>query len=325
MQNEPTTFNNGVMTFPANFNYQGSGDGSIIITDNAPGNFNVTSSAVTVDPTIELIEQTAGLNNGTLQSGTNDQAVLGFTIDVLGNTQMQEIVFTTDIDLSNVVNNLRIVESTNNTYEGTATDGVIASSPTIDNGANTITFTGLTEDLTSETKNYFLILDVDASVNEFDNSDLTIALDMANIVFNNSANTVANNIFKIYSFNDIIDPLVDQVIASPTVLSGIDLGTDALAIEITFNEEMDPSVIPAISFPTTGENPGSSLIGPNGNSAWSPDNTVYTFYFDLVDQDVLIENIDVLITNAKDKSGNSLADYLENNLFTIDTENPKQI
>ena len=323
MQNEPTTFNNGVMTFPANFNYQGSGDGSIIITDNAPGNFNVTSSAVTVDPTIELIEQTAGLNNGTLQSGTNDQAVLGFSIDVLGNTQMQEIVFTTDIDLSNVVNNLRMVESTNNTYEGIATDGVIASSPTIDNGANTITFTGLTEDLTSETKNYFLILDVDASVNEFDNSDLTIALDMANIVFNNSANTVANNIFKIYSFNDIIDPLVDQVIASPTVLSGIDLGADALAIEITFNEEMDPSVIPAISFPTTGENPGSSLIGPNGNSAWSPDNTVYTFYFDLVDQDVLIENIDVLITNAKDKSGNSLADHLENNLFTIDTENPK--
>jgi|GEM_PF-5830915 hypothetical protein len=313
------TFTNGVYQFPANFNYKGSGNGTLTLTDGS-NLFNVSSIPITVNPTVSLAELTAGLNSGTLQSGTTDQAVLGFTVDALGSTQIQSIEFTSNIDLTNIVDNLRLVSSVDNTYNGTATDAVIASTPAIDNGANTITFSALTENLSTEAKNYFLILDVDNAVNEFDTPDLTIGLDIANINFNNAVNKNASNFSKTYGFEDITKPQVSLITATPTVLSGKDLGTDALEIQVTFNEKMDRSIIPNVSFPV--ENPTNSITGPNGNSFWSADSTIYTFYFDLTDQDEVVENIDVLISNAFDKSGNALDNFTQANLFTIDTENP---
>jgi hypothetical protein len=320
MQNLPTTFTNGEMQFPANFNYQGSGDGTLTITDDTDSFFG-TSNAVSVNPTIELTELTAGLNGGMLQSGTTEQAVLGFSVEALGSTQLQEIEFTTNIDLTNVIENIQLAGSADNTFDGTGTDAVIASSPIVDNGNNTITFTGLTQNFSSETKYYFLIVDVDESVNEFDNADLTIGLNITDLNFSNTVNKLANNFAQTYSFEDITKPLVTQVVASPTLLSGKDLGNDALEIEITFNEEMNPSSIPTVSFPV--EDPTNSLSAPNGNSTWSAGNTVYTLFYDLTDQDELVENIDVLIENAADKSGNILNDFTENDLFSIDTENPE--
>ncbi|ADR22174.1 hypothetical protein MATR_01870 [Marivirga tractuosa] len=320
------SFTNGEFEFPANFNYQGSGDGTLTVTDGS-SLFDVSSTQVTVNPTLGLAELTNGLNSGTLQSGATDQALLGLAIDALGTTQMQAIEFSTNLDLSNKVNNIRLAASADNTYDGTITDAVIASSPTIDNGANTITFTGLTENLSSETKNYFLIVDVDNTVNEFDTPDLTVGLDIAHITFTNSANINASNFSKTYAFEDITKPEVSQVTASPTVLSGAHLGTDALEIQVTFNEEMDNSILfnPEISFPNEHPITGGSLAGPNGTGGWSAGNTVYTFFFDLSDQDELVENIDVLISNAADISGNQLDDATILDLFTIDTENPKTV
>ncbi|WP_340152816.1 T9SS type A sorting domain-containing protein [uncultured Marivirga sp.] len=320
MQNLPSTFNNGEMQFPVNFNYQGSGDGTLTITDDTDSFFE-TSNAVSVNPTIELAELTAGLNGGTLQSGTSEQAILGFSVEALGNTQLQEIEFTTNIDLTNVIGNIQITGSANNTFDGTGTDAVIASSPIVDNGNNTVTFTGLTQNFSSETKYFFLIVDVDESVNEFDNADLTVKLNITDLNFGNTVNKLAGDFAQTYSFEDITKPLANQVAATPTLLSGKDLGNDALEIEITFNEEMDPSAIPTVSFPV--EDPTNSLSAPNGNSAWSAGNTVYTLFYDLTDQDELVENIDVLIKDAADKSGNILTDFTENDLFTIDTENPE--
>lgn len=320
MQNLPTTFTNGEMQFPANFNYQGSGDGTLTITDNTDSFFG-NSNTVSVNPTVGLTELTTGLNSGTLQSGTTEQAVLGFSVQVLGSTQLQEIEFTTNIDLTNVIENIQIAGSADNTFDGTGTDGIIASSPVVDNGNNTITFTGLTQNFSNETKYFFLIVDVDESVNEFDNADLTVGLNITDLNFSNTVNKLANDFAQTYSFEDITKPLVNQVIATPTLLSGKDLGNDALEIQITFNEEMDPSSIPLVSFPV--EDPTNSLSAPNGNSTWSAGNTVYTLFYDLTDQDELVENIDVLIENAADKSGNILNDFTENDLFSIDTENPE--
>ncbi|WMN12196.1 T9SS type A sorting domain-containing protein [Marivirga salinae] len=324
MNNLPATpsFTNGEFEFPANFNYQGSGDGTLTITDGS-NLFDVSSISVTVNPTIDLTELTAGLNNGTLESSTTDQAVLGFAIDVLGSTQFNSIEFSTNIDLTNKVSNIQLVGSNDNTYDGT--DGVIASSPTVDNVANTISFTGLSESLTSGTYNYFLVLDVENSVNEFDTPDLTLGLDISDIGLSNSPNKNAANFSQTYGFKDVTKPEVSQITATPVVLSDSDDGTDALEIKVTFNEIMDNSIIPIISFPNPAENPTNSLTGPNGNSGWSLDNTFYTFYFDLTDANELIENIDVLIKNAEDKSGNVLSDYTETDLFTIDTENPTAI
>ncbi|MGM0579343.1 MAG: fibronectin type III domain-containing protein, partial [Bacteroidota bacterium] len=322
MNNLPTTFNNSELEFPTTFNYQGSGDGTLTISDDNDG-FNASSETVTVNPTVDLGELTNGLNTGTLQSATTDQAVLGFALEALGSTQVQAIEFSTNIDLTNRVKNIRLVASADSTYDGTATDAVIASSPAVDNGANTITFSGLTENLSTEAKEYFLVLDVDSTVNEFDTPDLTIGLDIANITFNNSANKNASNFSKTYDFEDITKPGVNQITATPTVLSGKDLGADALEIQVTFNEKMDVSVIPNIEFPV--ENPTNSLTGPNGNSTWSADSTVYTFYFDLTDKDELVEDVDVFIKDAADKSGNILDDHTDVDLFTIDTENPQTI
>lgn len=321
MQNLPTTFTNAELQFPTTFNYQGSGDGTLTITDD-DNSFNASSTAVTVNPTVDLTELTNGLNSGTLQSGTIDQAVLGFEIEALGSTQLTSIEFTTDADISGLVDNLRLVASIDNTYDGTGTDLPIASTPTIV-GGNSITFSSLTENFSSEAKNYFLVLNVDENVN-VDTPALTFELNIEDIVFTNSANKNASAFSKPYDFEDVTKPEIDQITATPTVLSGADLGTDALEIQVTFNEEMDPDILftPNISFPVEDPTNNGTLTGPNLNSGWSAGNTIYTFYFDLADNDELIEDIDVSISNARDKYGNALDPYTEQDLFTIDTENP---
>ncbi|HET8858789.1 fibronectin type III domain-containing protein [Marivirga sp.] len=315
----PPSFTNGEFEFPATFNYQGSGDGTLTITDGA-NLFNLSSTSVTVNPTVGLTELTAGLNAGTLQSSSTDQAVLGFEIAALGTSQVNEIVFTTDEDITGLVDNLRLVASPDNIYDGD--ESSITSTLNI-TGGTTITFSGLTEDFSSDSKNYFLILDVDDNVN-IDLAPVTFQLDISDIVFTNSANKNASSFSRQYDFEDVTKPEIDQITAIPTLLSGADVGNDALEIKVTFNEKMDDAIIPDIDFPTVGEDPlfTNSLSGPNGNSGWSADSTFYSFYFDLADQDELMENIDISISNAFDKYGNSLDAVNEADLFSIDTENP---
>lgn len=317
MQNVPTAFVNGELTFANNFNYQGSGVGTIAIEDDV-NLFTSSSNAVTVKPSITLSELTSGLNSGTLQSGTTDQAVLGFSLTALGTAELNELTLDVDQDLTALVDNVRFFSSNDNSFDGTDTD--LAATLVIDNVLKTISISSLTESITSTSKYYFLVVDVDESVNEFDNSNLEFSLSSSDIVFDETANLSASSFSKSYSFKDIIQPEVVNITNSPTLLSGADVGTDVLQIVVEFNEEMDDGTAPIITFPV--EDPATSLSGLTASSGWSADKLSYTAYYDFSNQGVDIQNIDVKVAAALDLSGNLQVNHTETDLFSIDTQNP---
>ncbi|MBK6267126.1 fibronectin type III domain-containing protein [Marivirga sp. S37H4] len=320
MSNAPTTgFTNGVHTFPVNFNYQGSGNGTITITSGA---ISGSSNTVTVVPTATFAELTTGLNAGTLQSGTTNQAVLGFSIAVLGSSSVDQLVVGIDEPLTSKISNVRLVRSVNNQYDGIASETLITSTITVDNGGGTITISDISEAFSSETKNYFLIADVDNAVNEFTTNPLTFSLGQTGISFTSTVNKGTLNASKTYDFEDIIKPSITTISATPDIISDSEVGSMAIAFTLNFNEEMDPATNPAITFPTIGEVPGSSLVYDAGNSGWSSGNTVFTAVYSLVDNGIDMEDIDVRVSGAVDKSGNVQNIYDESDVFSIDTENP---
>jgi hypothetical protein len=141
----------------------------------------------------------------------------------------------------------------------------------------------------------------------------------ADVDFNETVNTNAFSFNKVYSFEDITSPTVNNINPEFAVISDSEIAS-TFSLTITYNEEMDAASTPTITFPT--ENPGTSLSFQAGSSSWSSGNTVYTAVFNLTDQNLDLENIDVRITGANDKSSNVQTVYNEANVFSIDTRNP---
>ncbi|MBX7106483.1 MAG: hypothetical protein K1X57_20580, partial [Gemmataceae bacterium] len=95
------------------------------------------------------------------------------------------------------------------------------------------------------------------------------------------------------------------------------VGFSSFEILATFNEPMNPSVLPTISFPV--ENPGISL--PFISAGWKNANT-YRFVYDLFDINLEQPNIDVRVSGGADLAGNSHVATDATDLFTIDTKAP---
>jgi len=317
MNNAPTSgFSAGEFTFPSNFSYQGSGDGTLTLT---AGAVSGSSSAVNVTPTINFAELTIGLNAGTLQSGTNDQAVIGVSIQAVGDATLNELIFHIDATIAAKLTNVRIYESANAQFDGVGSETLLSPTINIDNPGGTITVTGLASAFTSETKNFLIVVDVATTVNAFDTPDLTFSIDNADIDFNETVNINSFSFNKLYSFEDITSPTVSNINPEFAVISDSEIAS-TFSLTVTYNEEMDAASTPTITFPT--ENPGASLSFQAGSSSWSSGNMVYTAVFNITDQNLDLENIDVRITGARDKSNNVQTVYNEADVFSIDTRNP---
>lgn len=160
----------------------------------------------------------------------------------------------------------------------------------------------------------------------YDLADLDAELMNIDVV-TSSAKDLAGNTQFLNSFVDIYNidtkqPLVSAINTTDDLITDGNLGTGTWAVSFTFDEDMDTSIEPIVSFP--GENPATTLLLNGGASAW--DNpTTYTAVFNVLDAGVELENIDVAIDGAQDALGNPQFSSSEQNSFDIDTRNPQVI
>jgi len=120
---------------------------------------------------------------------------------------------------------------------------------------------------------------------------------------------------------DTTDPTVTSLAESPTVIAKSTAGDKKFTLTIDFNEDMDTNVSPIIGFPVEDPTSTITLNTEPGGSCWS-DSDTYVAYYDVTDANEEIAGIDVRVTGAKDIAGNTMEQYDEANVFSIDTVCP---
>ncbi len=116
---------------------------------------------------------------------------------------------------------------------------------------------------------------------------------------------------------DTDNPTVSSVVPNLTTIEDANAGTDTFTLTVTFSEAMDQSVIPTIAFPTTGEDPATTIQSPSG--AWT-NATTYVVTYDVTDANEAINDIDVRVSGAQDLAGNAIATSDVVDVFSIDMD-----
>ncbi len=114
-------------------------------------------------------------------------------------------------------------------------------------------------------------------------------------------------------------PTVAAVSLNDLVLSDADVGADQLTVAIEYSEAMtvDGSADPVLAF-----NPAVASSLTLSSGVWSADMLTFTASYDVADASVMIDNIDIDISGARDAAGDLQAAFTELDAFDIDTANP---
>ncbi len=122
---------------------------------------------------------------------------------------------------------------------------------------------------------------------------------------------------------DDVNPEIVAVTPNKSLIADADTGVNSFTLTLTFSENMDTNIIPAVTFPI--ENPMAKTLSFNSaNSSWT-DWITYVASYDVVDSSETLMDIDVRITNAQDIIGNGLEQHDEADAFSIDMQNPNVV
>jgi len=117
---------------------------------------------------------------------------------------------------------------------------------------------------------------------------------------------------------DTHNPSVSASSVNTSMIADSNSGSSALMIDITFDQPMNQSVAPAITFPAT--NPGSALIVNAGASVWQSA-TQYHLVLNAPDTNIELNGIEMVISGGQDINENAQGAEIVGSL-TIDTKNP---
>ncbi|MFT4770552.1 MAG: hypothetical protein ACI83L_002591 [Cryomorphaceae bacterium] len=117
-------------------------------------------------------------------------------------------------------------------------------------------------------------------------------------------------------------PNVEVVNTQSPIVSDQNVDEGQFSIDVEFSEFMDMNQ-PALVLLTGDEIAGSFDINFI-NSTWIND-TVFRAVYDVIDQNIEIENIGVTVEFALDESGNSQNAYEQAEVFDLDTKNPELV
>ena len=97
-----------------------------------------------------------------------------------------------------------------------------------------------------------------------------------------------------------VGPTVTSVTPNLTVLGGANVGSQAFTLTVVYDEAMNTSINPTISFPTSGEDPTAlpaTLTFDSGS--WTSD-TTYVATYDVANQNVAMPAVDVQVSGGQD-------------------------
>ncbi len=116
---------------------------------------------------------------------------------------------------------------------------------------------------------------------------------------------------------DVTSPTVQISVNTSMVFDGY-VGADNFVVTATFSENMDNTISPAITFtPNVSSDTLENVI-----FAWTVDNSVCTWTYDVDDEGAENLGVDVTISSGKDLAGNDQVDNTGENIFSVDTLAP---
>jgi len=126
----------------------------------------------------------------------------------------------------------------------------------------------------------------------------------------------------IFSLN--AQPVVQTLTPNLTMVSQADIGSGTFTLTVVYDQTMDNTIDPTISFPTSGEDPETNTIS-FVSSNWSTTNVAndtYTATYDVVSSSDEIPDIDVRVSGAQNPGGTVQTTYNEADVFSVDMQAP---
>jgi hypothetical protein len=128
-----------------------------------------------------------------------------------------------------------------------------------------------------------------------------------------SEDLTSSSVFTI----DTRNPLVLGMTPSTSIITSSNVGVGTFSIDVEFDEAMNPTSLPAISFSST---PNINFIA-NNDSQWNS-STDYTAVYDIPNETLQISAVDIALAfGAIDMAGNSAQVYTVSNALSVDVIN----
>lgn len=162
---------------------------------------------------------------------------------------------------------------------------------------------------------------VNAKFYIYANSNERIPLDLhVTSTFDSKGNPVEDSISTGLIWSDMTAPEVTSLSSNKAIISDSVLGTSSYYIDLSFNEAMDTIAKPLVSLSALQSITGS--VQYNVPASHFLDSFNYRAYFQIIDQNIEINPVQLEIDFAKDHSGNNQIAYTHSNFTSIDTKNP---
>ena len=152
--------------------------------------------------------------------------------------------------------------------------------------------------------------------NEFYDIVLTVS-NFRDLAGNSLLETTYENLFII----DTKRPSVTDMQPSSTIISDSDVGTSSFQILISYDEPMDQEQNPVVTL-IADATISNSIFFDSFASEWL-DDTTFEARFDVADQNVEVDNINVAVGFALDAAGNSQNSLTQEDWIDLDTRNPE--
>lgn len=115
-------------------------------------------------------------------------------------------------------------------------------------------------------------------------------------------------------------PQIVDLIPSSNIISDSDVGTNGLTILIEFDEPMDENQKPIVELFESGTL--SASVNYNVFVSEWLNNKTFEAKYNVVDNNVEVENIELRVNFGRDLAGNNQQQFIEENWIDLDTKNP---
>ena len=124
-------------------------------------------------------------------------------------------------------------------------------------------------------------------------------------------------------YSDLKGPHVEYSLPVTPLLSDALIGSNLYYVDVSYNEQMDPGTIPLIIHESNDDLSGS--IQYNFIESHYLDDFNYRAFFNIMDENIEVDSIDIGVIHGRDFSGNVQAEYSEDFFVSLDTKNPSII
>lgn len=135
-----------------------------------------------------------------------------------------------------------------------------------------------------------------------------------------NGNLITDSIVPSAILSDLKRPSVEMAFPVKQVVSDSLIGSMNYYVDISFDEQMDTGALPLILH-NANQNIGGSIQYDLSESLYL-DSVTYRAFFNIIDENIEVDTIDLTIIHGNDFSGNTQVLFEEDTFISLDTKNP---